>query len=39
MLRSVRHGRGGNALKMLLCPIADRGEPDGRLSSGVVLRV
>jgi hypothetical protein len=24
---------------MLLCPIKDRGEADGRLSSGVVLRV
>jgi heme/copper-type cytochrome/quinol oxidase subunit 1 len=24
---------------MLLCPIEDRGEADGRLSSGVVLRV
>jgi hypothetical protein len=39
MLRSVRHGRGGNALWMLLCPIEERGEADGRLSSGVVLRV
>jgi hypothetical protein len=39
MLRSVRHGRGGDALYMLLCPIEDRGEADGRLSSGVVLRV
>jgi hypothetical protein len=39
MLRNVRHGRGGDALWMLLCPIEERGEADGRLSSGVVLRV
>jgi hypothetical protein len=39
MLRSVRHGRGRDALYMLLCLIEDRGEADGRLSSSVVLRV
>jgi hypothetical protein len=39
MLWSVGHGRGGDALYMLLCPFEDRGKADGGLSSGVVLRV
>jgi hypothetical protein len=39
MLWSVRHGCGGDALYMLLCQIEDQWEADGRLSSGVVLRV
>jgi hypothetical protein len=39
LLWSVGHGRGGDALYMLLCPIEDRGETDGGLFSGVVLRV
>jgi hypothetical protein len=39
MLRSVRHGRGRDALYVLLCPLEYRGKAGGRLSSGMVLRV
>jgi hypothetical protein len=39
MLRCVRHGHSGDALKKMLYPIEDREEVNRGLSSGVVSRV